>query len=387
MAKLQISEREIALIKGLIAHKGLNDQEVLAIFSHLERNINSREIGYIRRGERERYRKTAACSKELIDTFLQDYGRLEEVAERLPIYDVPDNHLSVYKALDYARSAVANFNNNTIAARSEIFIILMVVAWTYVLHAKLREAGVEPIYRDAQGDEVLVDGQPKHWELSRCIKQGECGLSQGEVKNISFLVLIRNEIEHRSTEDINEDVQSRLQATALNFVRYVAKNFGRKFDISKDFGFAIQLQALRVGQKAQLRSAKGVSKTVEAVNALIEKDMSIADFNDPDYAFRVYVVPKVVNNEKNADQAVTYSPVGSAVEMAIKHVERPKRRMTEALTLLRNQGTANVTAHRFIRAWQDHDLKNPGKGLAIELGGQWFWYDEGIEAIRQILNG
>ena len=63
-----------------------------------------------------------------------------------------------------------------------------------------------------------------------------------------------------------------------------------------------------------------------AVNALLEGPMTQEEFNDPAYSFRVYAVPKVANDAKKSDQAVIYSPVGSDVEVAIKHVERKERR-------------------------------------------------------------
>lgn len=385
MAKLRISSREVSLIKGLIDHKKFNDQQVLAIFSHLERNINSREIGWIRRGAKAMYQQTKTATLEDVDDFLNEYAKLEEVAERLGLYEISDNRLSIYYALDYARSAVSIFNNNTIQARSQICIILMVVAWTYLLHARFRALNIQPIHHDADGAPLIIDGKPKHWELMHCISKPEAGLAKGEVNNLRFLALIRNEIEHRSTEDINDQVQSKLQATVLNFVRFAREKFGRKFDISRDFSFAIQLQALKIKDTKRLRERTHGSKTVQAVSAEIEKEMTSAEFNDPDYAFRVYVVPKVVNNEKRSDQAVTFSPVGSSVEMAIKHVERPKYRMKDALKLLHDDGLENITAHKFITAWRENDLKNPGKGLAVQLGGQWFWYQEGVDEIRRIL--
>lgn len=51
-----------------------------------------------------------------------------------------------------------------------------------------------------------------------------------------------------------------------------------------------------------LKGAVPVAKAVAAVNALIEGPMSQAEFDDPAYSFRVYVVPKVTNNAKKADQ-------------------------------------------------------------------------------------
>lgn len=199
------------------------------------------------------------------------------------------------------------------------------------------------------------------------------------------MILLRNEIEHRSSEDINDEVQSKLQANALNFVRFARKNFGRKFDLSRDFSFAIQLQSLKLRTTSPLKYAKGLSKSVAAVNALVEKDMSNADFNDPEYAFRVYVVPKVVNNEKKSDQAVVYSPVGSNVEMAIKQVERPKYRLSDVVRILHEEGIESATRQKCIDIWKAEDMKNPAKGFAIELGNQWFWYPEGVDAFKAAL--
>ena len=122
-----------------------------------------------------------------------------------------------------------------------------------------------------------------------------------------------------------------------------------------------------------------------AVNALLEGPMTQAEFNDPAYSFRVYVVPKVTNNAKKADQAVIYSPIGSDVEVAIKLVERPKFRMKEAIKKLLDDYGIVVSSHQFQQAWKLNDLKNPTKGYAVQLGGQWFWYQEGIEKVKEVI--
>lgn len=381
----RISNFEIALIKGLMTHHQLNDQQVLAIFSHLARDLNSRDIGFIRKGEKIQYAQVKEASKHEVDEFLEKYSKIEEIAERIGIYQTSEDNLSLYQALDYARSAVSIFNNNIILSRSQIFVILMIVGWTYAAHGKLRSVGVKPVYIDDDGNEILADGKPKMWDLAYCCTRTELQLSDGEKNNLRYMILLRNEIEHRSSEDINEEVQSKLQANALNFVSFMRRNFGRKFDPSGDFSFAIQLQSLKMKHASLLKSSKGVSKAVSAVNALVEKEMSSADYNDPDYAFRVYVVPKVVNNQKKSDQAVIFSPVGSNVEIAIKQVERPKYRLSEVAQLLKEDGMDSVTVQRCVDAWKAHDLKNPAKGLAVELGKQWFWYLEGVDAIKAAL--
>ena len=386
MAKLKLSDREISLIKGMITHKHYNDQKVLAVFSYLDRDINHREIAAIRTGAKQRYAAIAPASKEAVDAALYQYAKVSALADRLGFCEMDRIIAQVHKAVEIMKTAVMVYNNNVIVTRSENFIVLAVIAWTYMLHARFAQQSIAPVYHNPDGTPVLIDGKAKFWELAHCINQPQASLTNGEKNNLRYIIAIRNEVEHRSYEDINDEVQSKLQATVLNFLRFAKAHFGPKFDFSHDLAFTIQLQALTLKSPNMIKGPGTVAKSVAAVNAALETPMSSADFNDPDYAFRVYVVPKVVNNSKKADQAVTYSPVGSDVEIAIKQVERPKFRMKEAIALLAEEGGPAITSHQFIQAWKQNDLKNPAKGLAIELGKQWFWYREGIDRIKEIVS-
>lgn len=386
MAKVILSDREIGLIKGLIQHRSLNDQQVLAIFSFLDRNFNHREIGAIRKGAKQRYVNIPTASASEVDALLYQYSKLAALAEQLGFYETTYGAAQVRKAVEIFKTAILVYNNNILFTRSETFIVLSIIAWTYLLHARLIGEGVTPVYKNADGTSVLVDGQEKLWELSYCIERPEAGLLIGEKANLKYLIAIRNAIEHRSSEDINDALQAKIQANALNFLSYVKEKFGTKYDFSHDLAFAIQLQALTLKSPNVLKGTAPVAKAVAAVNALLEGPMTEAEFNDPSYSFRVYVVPKVTNNAKKADQAVVYSPVGSDVEVAIKLVERPKYRMKDAIKKLLDDYGLTVSNYEFQQAWKLNDLKNPAKGLALQLGGQWFWYHEGIEKIKEIIS-
>lgn len=126
-----------------------------------------------------------------------------------------------------------------------------------------------------------------------------------------------------------------------------------------------EVDAARAFSKANaLKGTAPVAKAVAAVNALLEAPMTQAEFNDPTYSFRVYVVPKVINNAKKADQAVIYSPVGSDVEVAIKLVERPKYRMTDATIYV------FITLAAVIRVAAPLGLVGYRTGMEI-AGGLW----------------
>ncbi|MFH1795137.1 MAG: DUF3644 domain-containing protein [Pseudomonadota bacterium] len=384
MAKVVLADREVALIKGLIQHKGLNDQQVLAIFSYLERNFNHREVGAMRRNTKARYQAIPAASVADVDALLYHYSKITALAEHLCFYETNYAAAQVRKAVEIFKTAVMVYNNIILPTRSETFIVLSIIAWTYLLHVHLNNNGVRPVYKNPDGTPMMIDGQERLWELGYCIERPNCGLSAGEKANLKYLIAIRNAIEHRSSEDINDAVQSKIQANALNFLRYAKDNFGSKYDFSHDLSFTIQLQALTMKSSNTVTGQSPVSKSVEAVNAILEAPMSSDEFNDPAYAFRVYIVPKVTNNLKKADQAVIYSPQGSAVEVAIKQVERPKLRMKEAIKKLHDDYGVTLSPYQFQKIWKSNDLKDPAKGLAIELGNQWFWYQEGIEKIKEL---
>jgi ribosomal protein L22 len=385
MSKLKLSDREVSLIKVLIRHKRVNDQEALSVFSYLHRNINHREISAIRQGTKARYAAIPAASATEVDQLLYDYAKIEGAAAKLGFCELDDNDAQAHKAVEIMKTAISAFNSGTMISRSETFIVLAVIAWTYAIHSFLRRKGTEPVYLDDAGNVVVADGQPKLWDLARCLREeASLQLSPGTTRNLKYVLAIRHAVEHRSPEDINDDVQAKIQANALNFLAFVRDRFGPAFDFSRDLAFAIQLQALTLKSPNAIKGPGKVSKSVEAVNAALESGLSEAEYNDPDYSFRVYVVPKVTNNSKKADQAVIYSPIGSGVEVAIKQVERPKHRMKDALTMLGNRGIA-ATPYTFMRAWKDNNLKDPAKAFAVQLGGQWFWYPEGVDKIAELL--
>lgn len=100
MAKMILSDQEIGLIKGLIQHRAMNDQQVLAIFSFLARNFNHREIGAIRKGAKPRYVGIAAATVPEVDALLYQYSKLAALAEQLGFYATTHSEAQVRKAVD-----------------------------------------------------------------------------------------------------------------------------------------------------------------------------------------------------------------------------------------------------------------------------------------------
>ncbi len=80
------------------------------------------------------------------------------------------------------------------------------------------------------------------------------------------------------------------------------------------------------------------------------------------------------NNRNKADQAVIFAKSGSAVEMAIREIERPKYKATEIAQIMRDEGYADFTVqgkNGFVSIWKVMDAKKPGKGFGVEVAGRW----------------
>ena len=86
----------------------------------------------------------------------------------------------IHKSREAALNAVQSFNNPLTTFKTETFIVLMVIAWTYLLHAYYRQNGVEYRYfskgpKRRKFDRTKV-GAFKHWELERCLNEKICPL-------------------------------------------------------------------------------------------------------------------------------------------------------------------------------------------------------------------
>jgi hypothetical protein len=386
--KLVLTQNEISLIRGLIAHTDLNDQMIVAIFSHASRTINHREIGYFRDPENPKYRTAPVAPSSEVKKFLARYGRFERVAKQMGMLPQEVHFQLVQKASEAIKSAVATFNNPTIRWKSEIYIVNSIIAWTYLMHAYYRTKNID--YRYKKGNDLILteDGRPKHWELTKCLAVAECPLPNAVRTNLRYLIAVRNEIEHRLSDNVDRYLEPKFQACALNFDYWMCEWFGEACSIANELAFAIQFAEISLRSNREIVGDKGLPDVIRAVNELIEKDMAVEDYNDPRYSYRVFVVPRTINNPAKADEAVVFASQGSAIEMAIREVERPKYTAKQIVEKMKSEGFNEFTLFGkggFVATWKEMDAKQPSKGLGVSIAGQWFWYDKMVGEVRAYL--
>src|SRR5258708_39355079 len=87
----------------------------------------------------------------------------------------------IQKAREAMLSAVQIYNNPLISFKTESFIVLSIIAWTYLLHAHYRAKRIDYRYFTGQATRRRFvrnpDGSIRYWELTECLAKQQCTLA------------------------------------------------------------------------------------------------------------------------------------------------------------------------------------------------------------------
>jgi len=299
---------EIALIKRMIASSSLNDQDILAYFTRPTRSINHARIAEIR--GQTKHRSVSTASQSELDAFFAAWPEIDPTTG----LHLRGDELLV-KAREAMLHAVQGFNNPRMHFKSETFIVLAVIAFTYLLHWHYRRNGVDIRYkRVVDGVETVLKtrhGADKHWELEACLDYGDCPLDDATVTNLRFLIAIRHEIEHQLTTRIDDAISAKLQACCLNFNRAIKDIAGAQHGLDRDLGLALQFSGIARDQRDLLLSDTDMPAHIQAAHTAFEDGLTDEMITDPRYSYRVAYIEQVVNSRGKADQVVEFLRPGT----------------------------------------------------------------------------
>ena len=159
----------------------------------------------------------------------------------------------VVKARDSAILAIDIYNRPIIAFRSQGYIVMMVIAWTALFHAVYELEGIDYFYKEKNGNDKIVDGDKKAWELDRCIDKCENLISNAVKKNLRLFISLRNKIEHRYVPAFDFDVFGECQAMLLNFENLITEKFGSYYALNNSLSFLTRSEERRVGKECRSR--------------------------------------------------------------------------------------------------------------------------------------
>ncbi|ARU31770.1 hypothetical protein CAP31_08805 [Sulfuriferula sp. AH1] len=297
------------------------------------------------------------------------------------------------KSREAALAAVQVFNNPAITFKSEIYVVLIVISWTYLMHAYYRKKKVEYRYHKMVGGRKRFDrtnkGAQKYWELERCLNDENSPIDRDAANNLNFLIGLRHEIEHQMTSRIDEFLSARFQACCLNYNEYIKSLFGPEFGIDKHLSFSLQFSSLNKDQIDTLAAQKDLPKNIQAYITKFDEALTEEEFNHPSYAYRILFVPKTANRKGQADQVIEFIKADSdfakdvnAQYTVIKETERKKYSPKQVIEYVHNEGYPNFNMHHHTQLWKALDARNPAKGLGSQVVKTWYWYDAWLEQVK-----
>lgn len=299
------------------------------------------------------------------------------------------------KSREAALAAVQIFNNPNITFKSESYVVLMIIAWTYLLHAYFRDEKIEYRYYKLSGKRRIFDktkhGAYKYWELERCLDNDKSPIDKDTSHNLRFLIGLRHEIEHQMTTRIDDILSARYQACCLNYNEYITKLFGKDNGIEKHLSFSLQFSTISTEHKELLEEQPGLPANIRGFIKHFDDELSDQEFASPHYAYRILFVPKMANRKGQADRVIEFVKSDSLLAetvnkeyAVIKETERDKYLPKQIVELMKEEGYPRFSLHYHTQLWKSYDAKNPAKGYGTLVAGKaWHWYERWIDVVRK----
>lgn len=299
----------------------------------------------------------------------------------------------VKKSREAAIAAVQIFNNPAMIFKSELFIVLMVIAWTYLLHAHYRKIGIDYRYVSKEGKrnkyKKTKNGAFKYWELEYCLNHQSSPVDENQKNNLLFLIGLRHEIEHQMTTRIDECLSARFQACCMNYNELIKNLFDKDSGIDKNLSFSLQFSSINNEQIELLRDAKGLPENIQSYISGFDDSLSDEEFNNPKFSYRVLFVPKVANRKGQADKVIEFIKPESDLAKninkefyVIKEKEKEKYIPTRIVEIMREHGYTKFNTHHHTKLWKENDAKNKSKGFGVQVVNTWYWYESWVNFVK-----
>ncbi len=300
----------------------------------------------------------------------------------------------INKSKEAALTAIKVFNDPLIKFKSESFIVLMIIAWTYLLHAFYRSKGIEYRYfeqgRVRRKFDRTKHGAYKYWELERCLNDDKCPVDRDTRNNLRFLIDLRHEIEHQMTISLDNYLSGRYQACIMNFNYYLKNLFGEHHGLDNHLTYSLQFLKITEEQILGVETEADIPERLRSYITKFDQSLTQEEFENPKYSYRLIFVRKLVNRPGQADRVVEFVPPNSDLEKEIlnvykRDVERKKYLAKHVVSEVQKAGFKKFrTNPEHVQMWKAEDAKNPAKGYGVDVCGTWFWYESWVKRVIEL---
>ena len=221
--------------------------------------------------------------------------------------------------------AVDVYNKPATSFRSGAYIVLMVIAWTSLMHAIFERRKTAYYYRKKNSKRYeKIGGEKKAWELRECLSN-YYGTSDTPVrKNLELFIELRNKIEHRFLPQLDPEIAGECQSLLMNFEDLLVSEFGSRYALMGDLAFPLQVTRLRAAvrntaqKKLQAREFGRIKSFLDQYRAALDPSV----WNGSDFSFRVFLVPRIGNRPGSSDLAVEFIKYDEAKPQEMEQYQR-----------------------------------------------------------------
>lgn len=190
--------------------------------------------------------------------------------------------------------SVALFNTPNNAFSIEGFLVLANIAWLYLFQAFCLKEGIN--YKNSDFSTQALSFMIK----SNTVFLTKSSLSSNIIKNLEFLISLRDFVSHDGVFKIPATVITKLQANCINYNNVTKRMFGDRNGIDNMFTIALQFASISLSQ------SKSIIKNSSSKNVLnfvseFEKDIDDSILNNEEYQFTVTYVAINEGNKNKAD--------------------------------------------------------------------------------------
>lgn len=373
---------EIALVKAMLATKRYNDQDILAYFTRPTRSINHRLISEIR--SEKKHNAVKAASADQLSAYLRCWPDVDAETG----LSLRGDELLV-KAREAMIAAVHNFNSAGLHFRAEIFITTAMIAWTYLCHAWFKREGIDYRYKKNGEFKLLKSGAEAYWELGKCLRNNKLPIANGVRQNLELLLELRHEIEHRSTDRIDDALGPLMQACCINFNEAIRSWFGVQFGLERRLPIALQFVTFDAAQAAGLKKATALPAAIASTMDAFHSKMSDDELTDLTFTYRVAFVPKLGSKANKSDIAVEFVKPASEEARAInavllKEVDKARYTARQVIIAMQEEGFPRFNQTHHTALWKELNGRDPARGFgrAGDYKGTWVWFDSWVARVR-----
>lgn len=285
------------------------------------------------------------------------------------------------KACESSLLAVDLYNKPKTDFRSWAYIVLMIIAWTSLLHAIFEKKKIKYFYIkwDIRKKEIInwkeyyylykrkskeylkIDWDKKAWELNECIRN-YFDKDSYIFKNIELFIKLRNKLEHRFMPEIDNEIVWECQALILNFEKILVENFWNKYSLVDSIFIPLQLS--KSNRKIPVSNEwKEVLDFIKTYRSAIGENA----INSQDFSFKVFIMPNIWRNRNTADAAIQYIKFdeNNTEEMekyneaiiAIKNKEKNKYKPQQVLDKIKEKTWIEKNMHWHNLIWKKYNAR------------------------------